>query len=76
MPRGIIKFFNERRGYGFISFDGTPETQRQVAEGEVFVHYSQINEDGYRTLKEGQEVTFDLKESKRGWEAINVQKLS
>lgn len=76
MPRGIIKFFNERRGYGFISFDGTPETRQQVAEGEVFVHYSQIIEDGYRTLKEGQQVTFDLKESKRGLEAINVQKLS
>jgi CspA family cold shock protein len=76
MPRGIIKFFSERRGYGFISFAVSQEADGKSTDGEAFVHYSQINAEGYRTLKEGQEVTFDLKESKRGLEAVNVQKLS
>ena len=76
MPRGIIKFFNERRGYGFISFNDVTEEMGRDAAGDVFVHYSQINADGYRTLKEGQEEKFDLKESNRGLEGINVRKVS
>ena len=67
MPKGIIKFFNERRGYGFITSD-----EKQ----DIFVHHSAIQEEGYRTLKEGEEVHFDIKEGKRGLEAVNVQKMS
>lgn len=63
MPRGIIRFFNDRKGYGFIESD----------ENEaIFVHYSSIQKDGYKTLKEGEEVRFDVTESHRGLEAVNV----
>ncbi|MEJ2722075.1 MAG: cold shock domain-containing protein [bacterium] len=66
MPRGVIKFFNDNKGYGFIeSDDSTP----------VFVHFSSIVQDGYRTLQEGEEVYFDVKDGQRGLEAINVQKI-
>jgi CspA family cold shock protein len=66
MPKGVIKFFNENKGYGFIESDDN---------APVFVHYSSIVQGGYRTLEEGQEVCFDVKESQRGLEAINVQKI-
>ncbi len=69
MPKGVIKFFNESRGYGFIE-QGAPE---QV---QVFVHHTQIADDGYRTLKEGEEVEFDIREGRRGPEAVNVHKMS
>lgn len=66
MPRGIIKFFNENKGYGFIESD-----QRD----SIFVHYSAIKQDGYKTLKEGEEVWFDIRQGKRGLEAVNVHKI-
>ena len=66
MPRGVIKFFNEDKGYGFIEND-----QR----GNIFVHFSSIKKEGFRTLKEGEEVWFDLREGQRGLEAVNVHKL-
>ena len=75
MPKGIIKFFNEHRGYGFIEFDEISADQAKEAQNNVFVHYSQINDNGYRTLKEGEEVTFDIKKSNHGLEAVNVQKV-
>ena len=66
MPRGIIAYFSDRRGYGFIK---SAENER------VFVHYSEIRGEGYRTLQEGQEVWFDVRRGKRGLEAVNVQKV-
>jgi len=69
MPKGVIKFYSESRGYGFIESNG------EMPEPGVYVHYSQISDDDHRTLREGEEVTFDVKESQRGLEAVNVQKL-
>ena len=66
MPRGIIKFFNESKGYGFIESD-----QRD----NIFVHYSAIKQEGYKTLKEGEEVWFDVRQGQRGLEAVNVHKI-
>jgi len=63
---GKVKWFDSSKGYGFIISE----------EGkEVFVHYSQIVQDGYKTLDEGQEVTFDVEEGAKGQLAKNVQKL-
>lgn len=63
---GKVKWFNAEKGYGFIN----------RGEGEdIFVHYSQIIEDGYRSLEEGQEVEFDLTKTDRGLQAKNVVKI-
>ena len=62
---GIVKFFNDEKGYGFIISDSTKE--------EYFVHYSQIVMDGYKTLKEGDYVTFNLVETPKGLQAKNVE---
>lgn len=60
---GTVKWFNAEKGYGFIKDD----------EGkDIFVHFSSINSDGYKTLEEGQKVTYDLIESDRGPQAKNV----
>jgi len=66
MPNGIIKYFSETRGYGFIESD---EVDR------LFVHHSQIQSEGYRTLQEGERVSFEVKRGHRGLEAVNVQKI-
>ena len=66
MPRGMISFFNESKGYGFIESD---------REDRIFVHHSAIKKGGYKTLQEGQEVWFDLKVGQRGVEAVNVHKI-
>jgi CspA family cold shock protein len=66
MPKikGKVKWFNNSKGYGFIEqSDGRPD---------VFVHYSAIQQDGYRSLKEGQVVEFDLIEGPKGPQAENV----
>ncbi len=63
MSTGKVKWFNAEKGYGFITSD----------EGkDVFVHYSSIQCDGFRTLEEGQNVTFDVVDSDRGQQASNV----
>ncbi|MBC8235222.1 cold-shock protein [bacterium] len=63
MATGSVKWFNEKKGYGFISPD----------EGEdVFVHYSEIQGDGFRTLYEGQQVQFEITEGRKGPQATNV----
>jgi CspA family cold shock protein len=63
---GIVKWFNDAKGYGFIS--------RQNGE-DVFVHYSAIQGNGFRSLKEGQQVQFDLVKGPKGWQAENVKVL-
>ncbi len=64
---GKVKWFDAKKGYGFLTSD----------EGnDVFVHYSHIETDGYRTLLEGQEVEFEVKESDKGLQAQKVRPLS
>ena len=63
MSEGRVKWFNPRKGYGFIA---TPDGR------DVFVHYSNISGDGYRTLAEGELVTFEVVEGEKGLRAENV----
>jgi CspA family cold shock protein len=63
---GTVKWFNSEKGYGFISREGS---------ADVFVHYSAIQMDGYRSLDEGQRVEFDVGPGKKGEEAQNVRVL-
>ena len=64
MTTGTVKFFNAEKGFGFISRDGGDD---------VFVHYSNIQGTGYRSLTEGQRVEFDLAPGRKGEEAQNVR---
>ncbi|MEA2716109.1 MAG: cold shock protein [Actinomycetota bacterium] len=64
MATGTVKFFNSEKGYGFIS--------REQGE-DVFVHYSNIQGSGYRSLQEGQQVEFDVAPGRKGEEAQNVR---
>jgi cold shock protein len=66
MALGTVKWFNDAKGFGFIKQDN---------EADVFVHYSQIAGDGFRTLEEGQVVQFDLREGPKGLFAENVVKV-
>jgi CspA family cold shock protein len=59
-----VKWFNEQKGYGFITQEDGPD---------VFVHYSGINSSGFKTLKEGDKVTFDVEQGKKGPAAVNVK---
>ncbi len=65
MAEGKVKWFNDKKGYGFIEIEG---------ESDVFVHYSGIKADGFKSLKEGESVTFDIEETSRGPQAVNVEK--
>ena len=65
MKTGTVKWFNAEKGFGFISIEG---------EDDVFVHFSAINSDGFKTLEEGQEVHFDVVEGAKGPQAANVVK--
>lgn len=65
METGTVKWFNAEKGFGFIEREGADD---------VFVHFSAINEEGFKTLEEGQAVTFDIEEGDRGPQAANVQK--
>ena len=60
---GTVKWFNETKGYGFIARDNGPD---------VFVHYSAIQGNGFKTLKEGQGVEFELGQGPKGLQAVNV----
>lgn len=62
---GICKWFNNERGYGFVLKGEDEET-------EYFVHFSSINMDGYKTLKTGQEIEFELKDTDKGVQAVDV----
>lgn len=64
--QGRVKWFNAEKGFGFIEREGGDD---------VFVHYSAINEEGFKTLEEGQEVEFEIVEGARGPQAANVTKL-
>ena len=63
MSKGIIKWFNNEKGYGFIN---------GKSDEDIFVHYTSIKIDGYRTLSEGQEVEFTLIKTDKGLQATNV----
>jgi cold shock protein len=66
MQKGTVKWFNETKGYGFITKE----------DGEdVFVHYSEIQSNSFKTLAEGQDVTFEVADGPRGPKAVNVLKL-
>jgi cold shock protein len=67
MPEGRVKWFNEKKGFGFIEVDGQDK--------DVFIHHSAINMQGFRTLQEGQRVSFDIEQGKKGPAAINVKAL-
>ena len=66
MKKGTVKWFNAEKGFGFISVPG---------EDDVFVHFSAINGEGFKSLEEGQAVSYDLTEGARGMQAANVTKL-
>ena len=67
MPRGKVKWFNDAKGYGFI--------EQEEGGEDVFVHFSAIQAEGFRTLREGQEVEFELKTGDKGLNAQNVSRL-
>ncbi len=66
MTKGKVKWFNEAKGYGFI----TPESGE-----DVFVHFKAIKGDGFKSLNEGQEVEFDIEQGPKGNQAANVVKI-
>lgn len=65
MAKGTVKWFNDSKGFGFIEQEGGGE--------DVFVHHSAIQADGYRTLKEGQQVEFEISREAKGLRAANVK---
>ena len=66
MPTGTVKWFNNSKGYGFIS---------QESGNDVFVHHTAIQGDGYKSLEEGQKVQFDVVRGPKGEQAANVSKI-
>lgn len=66
MAEGRVKWFNEKKGYGFIESE---------THGDVFVHYTGIEGQGFRTLRELERVTFEIEDSPKGPQAVNVKKI-
>ncbi len=66
MAEGRVKWFNDQKGYGFIEMDGGQD---------IFVHYSAIEGKGFKTLTEGQAVTFEIEQGPKGPQATNVRKM-
>jgi len=66
MVQGTVKWFNESKGFGFLSQEAGPD---------VFVHHSEIKADGYRTLNEGDKVQFEITQSPKGPRAANVTRI-
>jgi CspA family cold shock protein len=63
MPSGVVKWFNEKKGFGFISKEDG---------GDIFVHYTGIAGDGFKSLREGAAVEFEIEDSDKGQRAVNV----
>ena len=63
MADGVVKWFNDRKGYGFIEQEGGPD---------VFVHHTGINGEGFKSLREGDRVTFEIEQGDKGPAAVNV----
>lgn len=66
MPQGKVKWFNAEKGFGFIEVEG---------QDDVFVHFSAIQGDGFKTLDEGQSVSFEIETGNRGPQAVNVERI-
>jgi len=66
MPRGTVKWFSDQKGYGFISREG---------EKDVFVHHTGVAGEGFRSLREGDEVEFEITQGDKGEQAVNVTRL-
>lgn len=66
MIRGTVKWFDNKKGYGFITYD---------QDQEIFVHFTSIMEEGFKTLEEDQEVEFEIREGARGLQAAQVKKV-
>ncbi len=66
MERGQVKWFNDAKGYGFITREGSPD---------IFVHHTAIQADGFRSLAEGEQVEFELIQGPKGLQASNVRKV-
>ena len=67
MAQGKVKWFNDAKGYGFVQQDGGPD---------VFVHYTAIAAEGFRSLAEGDRVEFEVKQGPKGLQAANVKKIT
>ncbi len=67
MPQGTVKWFSEEKGYGFI----TPDDEGE----DLFVHYTAISGSGFRSLEEGEKVTYEVTEGRKGLQAENVTKV-
>jgi len=65
MATGTVKWFNDEKGFGFITQDGRGE--------DLFAHFKEIKSDGFKTLKEGQKVKFDITQGAKGLQASNIQ---
>jgi len=63
LQKGVVKWFNNKKGFGFIEQENGPD---------VFVHFSGIKSEGFKSLKEGEQVTFDIEEGEKGPAAVNV----
>ncbi|MBI4581818.1 MAG: cold shock domain-containing protein [Planctomycetes bacterium] len=68
MVTGTVKWFDSKKGFGFITKEGT--------QGDIFVHYTSIEGEGFRSLKDGEAVEFDLVESDKGLQAQHVRRCS
>ncbi len=68
MPRGTVKWFSDQKGYGFITPEGGAK--------DVFVHYSAVQGDGFKTLREGEQVDFEVVTGPKGEQASNVKRVA
>ncbi|QNI04359.1 cold-shock protein [Halomonas sp. SH5A2] len=68
MATGTVKWFNDAKGYGFISTEGSGD--------DLFAHFSEIQAEGFKSLQDGQEVSFDVTQGQKGLQASNIKVLS